>query len=204
MRPVPSFVFPWASADQLLADFTEHLADYITDPTGATSPRLSPELKAQAADYAAQAGVVGIGQAPTFTLRQGTGQAGDEPVLGLAQFAFGDDDLPGVPYVRLILADLGTAEGWGDRVLQPVAFTVDSYADDFQGTLTTGVDAHDAGSALQGVVWRLLSPANPKIYKLLKTFGFCNSGVRASAPLREGIEFHRPFSFGYDAYYWQQ
>lgn len=203
---VPHYVFAANSADELVQQFTDHLGDYLADPTGATSRFLPDELKTQALDYATQAGVVGQGlaQVPRFVLRPGSGKPGDEPVLGNAEIIYLNDDPPGGPYVRIIVDEMGNAEDWPpNQVLQPVAFVVDNYADEWAGTLTEGRDAHDATAALQGVTWRLLSPVK-LIRPLLKTWGFCNPGTRAGAPEREGITLRAPFTFGADIYYRQK
>lgn len=205
---IPSYVFAATTGDELIQEVTEHLEAYLYDPSGQTSPpgvdgpRLSPELQAQAAAYALAAGAVGLSAGPSFLLKEGSGAPGDPEVRSSAAVIFGTDDPPGTPFVRLLVQELGTPEDWADRVLQPIAFVLDCYADEWTGTLTTGIDASDAGSALASVVWRLLSPTK-NFYPLLKTWGFTDPGTRAGAPVRDDVELVRPFTFGCEIYYRQ-
>lgn len=201
MRVAPiHFIFAASSADELIQEITEHLEDFLNDPTGATSTRLSTELKAQAAAQALAAGVAGLATSVTFVTRPGTGNVGDLEVREPAVVIFGDDDKPGRPYVRVIVESLGNASDWGDQVCQSLVFVVDAYADEWNGILTSGVDARDAGNVLASVVWQLLSPTR-KTYPLLRTWGFTFPAATAGASFRDDVELHRPITFGTEIYY---
>lgn len=212
MIVIPHFVFPQGSGGEIIDRATAQLAAYLTDPTGASVlvpygedgagvPPLSPDLQAQAAMYADLAGAVGLADAPQFVIRPGGGTPGDEPITSPSEIIFGNDDKPAVPYVRLVVDDVGTPESWGAQALQRLSFSVDSYADEWQGLLTSGQDAKDATAILGGAVWALLAALPGTTYPLLKTWGFTNPSIRGGAPQREDIEMFHPVTLSFDIYY---